>query len=129
MIGALGTLTPADVNAWCAANGTAPADCAAMIASQSVGGVFCDGDVAISIDAAGNHVSSCIPTGALEAKFAAMKADCLAHCGDTTRTAAAAEQCVPWCGGGTPPPSSSCAGLVLGALALAALGYVALRHL
>jgi hypothetical protein len=119
VIGYLAALTPADLQAWCAANGSSPADCAAIIASQSVGGVFCDGDVSMALDAHGNKVTTCIPTGTIEAKTAAIKASCLADCGKGT------EECVPYCGGGTAyaAPSASSGLLILGGLAaLAGLG-------
>jgi hypothetical protein len=123
-LGALGALTAADVQTWCAANGSTPADCAAIIATQTVDGQFCDGDVDTSLDANGNKVVTCVPTGTIAAKIAAIQADCVAHCGQT-RTPQLTEQCVPYCGGGTAyvAPSSTSGLLVLGgAAALAGLG-------
>lgn len=123
MIASLGVLTAADQQTWCLANGSTAADCAAVIASQTVNGVFCDGDVVLSLDANGNHVSSCIPSGQIEAQIAAIKADCLAHCGQS-RTPALDAECVPYC----PQPVPASSGLlVLGGLA--ALAAFAVWHL
>jgi hypothetical protein len=127
VLGSMGVLTPADVQAWCAANGSTPADCAAIVATQTVNGVFCDGDVDTSLDASGNKVVTCVPTGAIEAKIAAIKADCLAHCGQT-RTPQLTEQCIPYCGGSMPAAAGSVSAssglLVLGGLAALAAGGV-----
>lgn len=128
MIATLGTLTAAAVMSWCAGNGSTVDECDAVVASQTVNGVFCDGDVDTSLDASGNRVVTCVPTGVIAAKIAAIAADCTAHCGQT-RTPELDEQCVPYCGGGTAyvEPSASSGLLVLGGLAaLAALGVYTL---
>lgn len=120
VIAQLGTVTAAQALAWCEGGGGSLADCNADIAAQTVGGAFCDGDVVSSLDASGNRVTTCTPTGAIEAQIAAIQADCLAHCGQD-RGAALNAECTPYCG----PPGGMSAGAglaVLGALAgLAAL--------
>ena len=116
MIGVIGTVTAAQAMTWCEANGTTAADCQLDINAQTVNGVFCDGDVNTSLDANGNKVVTCTPTGAIEAQIAAIQADCLAHCGQT-RTPAIDAECVPYCGDGTGGVSGSTGMLLLGALA------------
>jgi hypothetical protein len=122
----IGVLTAADQTTWCLAHGSTADECAAVVASQTVNGVFCDGDVVMSLDANGNHVASCTPTGAIEAQIAAIKADCLAHCGQS-RTPALDAECVPYCGSPASAPSASSGMLVLGGLA--ALAAFAVWHL
>ena len=99
-----------------------------MIAAHSVGGMYCDGDVLLSLDANGAKVSTCIPDAAIQAKMAAQRADCLANCGKD-RGPALNAQCVPYCGGGAASGATSPIVVALAGVAIVGLLFVAHRSL
>lgn len=123
-------VTADQVLANCIASGTPRPDCERAVAGQMVDGVYCDGNVIMTA----GEPPRCIPSGVIEAKLAAQKADCLAHCGEA-RPPKIVQQCVPWCGGGTAFDSNAAASedvlkkaLVVGSVVVGAVAiYMLLR--
>jgi hypothetical protein len=58
----------------CLAAGTSRADCDELIASQLVGGAYCDGNVLLSVGPQGEHVRTCVPQATLDRKATAAAA-------------------------------------------------------